>query len=116
MLGIELEPGSDSTYSLRYWRDDILHEIQIEYGFTVKGIRPIKSKFSRARPVAQAIRNGKIRFSKHLQPILEQPNGLFEQFMTITPDMEIMKKQKSPDDVDALGYAWQEMSTFVKSL
>lgn len=116
VLGIEIEPGSDSTYSMRYWRDDILHEIQLEYGVTIKGNRPVKSKFARARPVAQAIRNGKIRFSKHLQPILEAPNGLFEQFMTITPDMEIMKKQKSPDDVDALGYAWQEMTVFVNSL
>lgn len=115
-LGIEIEPGSDSTYSMRYWRDDILRNIQYEYGVIIKGIRPVKSKFNRARPVAQAIRNGKLRFSEHLKPILEQKDGLFEQFMTITPDQELMKKQKSPDDVDALGYAWQEMTTFVQSL
>lgn len=115
-LGIELEPGSDSTYSLRYWRDTILREIQLQYGFMVKGIRPVKSKFERARPIARAIRNGKLLFSSHLKEILEQPNGLFEQFMTITPDPELMKKQKSPDDVDALGYAWQEMSLFVSTL
>ena len=111
-LGIELEPGSDSTYSMRYWRDDILRNIQQTYGIIIKGIRPVKNKFNRARPVAQAIRNGKLLFSKHLKPILEAPNGLFDQFMTITPDAELMKKQKSPDDVDALGYAWQEMSPF----
>ena len=116
ILGIELEPGSDSTYSMRYWRDDILKDIQYEYGITIKGIKPMKSKFNRARPIAKAIRNGKLRFSKHLQNILESNNGLFEQFMTISPDAELMKKQKSPDDVDALGYAWQEMSTFVNSL
>ena len=111
-LGIELEPGSDSTYSMRYWRDDILRNIQQTYGIIIKGIRPVKNKFNRARPVAQAIRNGKLLFSRHLQDILEAPNGLFDQFMTITPDAELMKKQKSPDDVDALGYAWQEMSPF----
>lgn len=116
IFGIELEPGSDSTYSMRYWRDDILRNIQYAYGFTVKGIRPIKSKFNRARPIAQAIRNGKLRFSEHLKPMLEKPNGLFDQFMTISPDLEIMKKQKSPDDVDALGYAWQEMASFVTTL
>ena len=116
ILGIEIEPGSDSTYSMRYWRDDILREIQFEHGITVKGIRPVKSKFNRARPIATAIINGKLRFSKHLQPILEMKNGLFDQFMYISPDLEKMKKEKSPDDVDALGYAWQEMATFVNSL
>ena len=116
ILGIEIEPGSDSTYSMRYWRDDILKETQVEYGFTVKGIRPVKSKFNRARPIAKAIRNGKLRFSKHLQETLETKNGLFDQFLYISPDVEKMKKEKSPDDVDALGYAWQEMATFVNSL
>lgn len=111
-LGIELEPGSDSTYSMRYWRDDILSRVQLTYGIVIKGITPVKSKFNRARPVAQAIRNGRIRFSKHLKEILEAPNGLFDQFMTISPEPEIMKKQKSPDDVDAFGYAWQEMSPY----
>lgn len=113
VLGIELEPGSDSTYSLRYWRDTILKDVMYDYGVTVKGIRPSKSKFERARPVARAIRNGKLRFSRHLKDVLEQPNGLFDQLMTISPNPEQMKKQKSPDDVDALGYAWQEMSMYV---
>ena len=115
VLGIELEPGSDSTYSLRYWRDTILQDIIYEYGVVVKGVRPSKSKFERARPIARAIRNGKLRFSRHLQEILEQPNGLFDQFMTITPNVEEMKKQKSPDDVDALGYAFGECSPYLNS-
>jgi hypothetical protein len=112
-LGIELEPGSDSTYSMRYWRDEILRNVQLTYGIVIKGIRPVKSKFNRARPVAQAIRNGRLKFSRHLAPILEAKDGLFDQFMTISPNPEDMNKVKSPDDVDALGYAWQEASPFI---
>lgn len=116
IIGIELEPGSDSTYSMRYWRDDILRQAQHRYGFIVKGISPVKSKFNRARPIAQAIRNGRLKFSSHLKSVFEAKDGLFDQFMTISPDKDLMKKQKSPDDVDALGYAWQEMASFITTL
>ena len=116
ILAIEREPGSDSEYNIRYWRDTVLSELVYEYGIIVKGVPAIKSKYNRARPVARAVNQGKLRFSKHLSYEFESQNGLFDQFMYVSPDSELMKKKKSPDDLDALGYAWQEMLLYLKSL
>ena len=66
---------------------------------------------TRARPIAKAIINGELKFSKHLKSLLEKKDGLFDQFMYVSPNPEEMKKVKSPDELDALGYAWNSLYT-----
>ena len=63
-----------------------------------------KSKFNRARPVALEIRKGNLLFDNSLD--LE---NLFDQFIYVHPSPEVMKSKKSPDELDALGYAYSEL-------
>ncbi len=116
VFGNEEEPGGDSLYATRYWKKDVLKDLIYEYGFIFKGMSPIKSKYTRARPIAKAVKDGKLRFSYHLKKKFERENGLFDQFIYVSPDPEVMKTKKSPDELDALGYAWQLMTKYVPSI
>lgn len=107
-MDFEEEPGGDSLYALRYW-EDVLADLISKYGIDVNGVPAIKSKYTRARPVAKAIIKGELRFSSHLKEQLERKDGLFDQFMYVSPNPEEMKKRKSPDELDALGYAWSSL-------
>lgn len=105
----EREPGSDSLYSLRYWKQDVLLDLIEKYGINIDDVAPAHNKFTRARPVAKAIKNGVLKFDSRLKEVLEKKQGLFEQFIKISPLPEVMKKQKSPDELDALGYAYDHL-------
>lgn len=107
-MDFEEEPGGDSVYALRYW-EEVLGDLISKYGIDVNGVPAIKSKYTRARPVAKSIIKGELKFSSHLKPILEKKDGLFDQFMYVSPNPEEMKKRKSPDELDALGYAWNSL-------
>ncbi|MBR3141131.1 MAG: terminase family protein [Methanobrevibacter sp.] len=110
-IDFEEEPGGDSVYALRYWVDDILADLISKHGIDVTGVAAIKSKYTRARPIAKAIIKGQLKFSSHLKELLEKKDGLFDQFMYVSPNPEEMKKHKSPDELDALGYAWNSLLT-----
>lgn len=110
-VDFEEEPGGDSVYALRYWMEDVLSDLINEYDVDIQGVSSIKSKYTRARPIAKAIIKGKLKFSRHLKDILERKNGLFDQFMYVSPHPEEMRKMKSPDELDALGYAWNRLIT-----
>ena len=111
-ITFEAEPGSDSVYNMRYWKKDILKDLIYEYGLLVDDERPSVNKFTRARPLAKAIKNGQLKFSETLREKLIKNNGLFDQFITVSPNPEVMKKQKSPDELDALGYAFQNIQKY----
>lgn len=106
----EEEPGGDSVYALRYWVEDVLSDLINKYSIDVNGVPAIKSKYTRARPIAKSIIKGELKFSSHLKEELERKDGLFDQFMYVSPNPEEMKKHKSPDELDALGYAWNSMN------
>ena len=110
-VDFEEEPGGDSVYALRYWTEDVLIDLINKYDVDINGVSPIKSKYTRARPIAKAIIKGELKFSSHLKEILERKDGLFDQFMYVSPNPEEMKKMKSPDELDALGYAWNRLLT-----
>ena len=108
-MDIEEEPGGDSVYALRYWTEDVLADLISKYGIDVNPAPAIKSKYTRARPIAKAIIKGRLKFSSHLKEELERKDGLFDQFLYVSPNPEEMKKRKSPDELDALGYAWSSL-------
>lgn len=107
-MDFEEEPGGDSVYALRYW-EDVLEDLISKYSIDVNGVPAIKSKYTRARPIAKAVIQGKLKFSSHLKELLEKKDGLFDQFMYVSPNPEEMKGKKSPDELDALGYAWNSL-------
>ena len=112
-ITFEAEPGSDSVYNMRYWKKDVLQYLIYEYGLLIDDEHPSKNKFTRARPIAKAIKNGQLKFCETLREKLIQNNGLFDQFITVSPNPEVMKKQKSPDELDALGYAFQNIQKYM---
>lgn len=107
-IDIEEEPGGDSLYALRYW-EGVLEDLINEYGIDLNGQTAFKSKYTRARPIAKAVIKGELKFSSHLKEQLERKDGLFDQFMYVSPNPEEMKNKKSPDELDALGYAWNSL-------
>ena len=102
-VGFEGEAGGDKIYSLRHWKKE-LQELSRSRGIRIKMIPASKSKFNRARPVALEIRKGNLLFDNSLD--LE---NLFDQFIYVHPSPEVMKSKKSPDELDALGYAYSEL-------
>lgn len=106
----EQEPGSDSIYSLRYWKKELLPLTQ-KYGVIINDVRPFASKYNRARPVAKAISDGRLIFNSRLDTD-SMKDGLFDQFISISPNLEDMKRLKSPDELDSLGYAFYELDKY----
>jgi len=106
----EQEPGSDSVYSLRYWKNELM-KLTRDYGVMVGDVKPFASKYNRARPVAKAIIDGRLKFNSELETDTMR-DGLFDQFINISPNLDEMKKQKSPDELDSLGYAFYELDKF----
>lgn len=106
----EQEPGSDSVYSLRYWKNELMQLTQ-RYGVMISDVRPFASKYNRARPVAKAIIDGKLKFNSVMDTD-EAKDGLFDQFINISPNLDEMRKLKSPDELDSLGYAFYELDKF----
>ncbi|AMK16314.1 hypothetical protein [Methanobrevibacter olleyae] len=104
VIKFEREPGGDSLYSLRYWQDE-LYDLTFPDGVIVDDIGTgSKSKFNRARPVARAIKNGELLISDDIDDDCLQ--RLFDQFIYISPSPEEMANLKSPDELDAVVYAY----------
>lgn len=110
----EQEPGGDSVYSLRYWRNE-LSNLSRDYGVTVADVKPFASKYNRARPLAKAICDGRLKFNSKLKTDTMK-DGLFDQFISISPNLDEMRKLKSPDELDSLGYAFYELDKFTPSI
>ena len=55
IINFEQEPGSDSAYALKHWQH-ILRDLVKKYGITVKKTQTSHSKYNRARPTANMIR------------------------------------------------------------
>lgn len=106
----EQEPGSDSLYSIRYWRNELM-KLTADYGVMITDVRPFASKYNRARPVAKAIHDRRLIFNSELKTDTMK-DGLFDQFISISPNLDEMKKLKSPDELDSLGYAFYELDKF----
>jgi len=109
IINFENEPGSDNIYSLRHW-EETLRPVTYPNGIIVTGTPASHSKYNRARPIALAIRKGELWFDDSLDL-----DDLFDQFIYIHPDPEVMKKKKSPDELDALGYAFSEIKNIMTS-
>lgn len=109
-VDFEREPGGDSIYSKRHWKE-VLRDLIFKYNLIVDDVTPFASKYNRARPVAKAIKDGRLKFYRELETDTMR-DGLFDQFISISPDLDEMKKLKSPDELDSLGYAFNRVSSY----
>lgn len=111
VINFEQEPGSDSTYALKHWQH-ILRDLVKKYGITVKKTQSSHSKYNRARPTANMIRQNRLFFDDRINP--EKLRSLFNQYVYVHPDKEVMKEYPSPDELDSLGYAFMEIQNIIR--
>jgi len=111
IINFEQEPGSDSAYALKHWQA-ILRDLVKKYGITVKNTQTSHSKYNRARPTANMIRQNRLFFDDRINP--EKLRTLFNQYVYVHPDKEVMKEYPSPDELDSLGYAFMEIQKVIR--
>lgn len=111
VINFEQEPGSDSTYALKHWQH-VLRDLVKKYGITVKKTQSSHSKYNRARPTANMIRQNRLFFDDKINA--EKLRSLFNQYVYIHPDKEVMKEYPSPDELDSLGYAFMEIQNVIR--
>ncbi len=78
----------------------------------MKKTQSSNSKYNRARPTANLIRQDRLYFDNRINP--ERLRTLFNQYVYIHPDKEIMKEYPSPDELDNLGYAFMEIQNVIR--
>lgn len=112
LLNFEREPGSSSEYALRYW-NNVLSDLMSKYNITIRDTPAsgTGSKFERARPHANSVRENKLFFNKELLTVTDGTGynyleSLFNQYVYVHPDKKVMKDFSSPDELDSLGYAY----------
>ncbi|MBQ3407964.1 MAG: phage terminase large subunit [Clostridia bacterium] len=111
VVNFEQEPGSDSTYALKHWQG-VLKDLVSKYGIIVKKTQSSNSKYNRARPTANLIRQNRLFFDDRINP--ERLRALFNQYVYIHPDKEVMKEYPSPDELDSLGYGFMEIQNIIR--
>ena len=107
IVNFEREPGSDFHYAGKYWYDE-LKEIIEKYGIVLKQTPDSNNKFNRARPHARAVKEGRLFFSSECDLRL-----LFNQYIYVHPDPNVMKEFPSPDRLDAVSFGWMELMNFM---
>ena len=112
LLNFEREPGSSSEYALRYW-NNVLSDLMKKYNISIRDTPAsgTGSKFERARPHANSVRENKLFFNKELLTVTDSTGynyleSLFNQYVYVHPDKKVMKDFSSPDELDSLGYAY----------
>ncbi len=83
-----------------------------KYGITVKNTQTSHSKYDSARPTANMIRQNRLFFDDRINP--EKLRTLFNQYVYVHPDKEVMKDYPSPDELDSLGYAFMEIQKVIR--
>lgn len=107
----EQEPVSNSTYALKHWQG-ILKYLVRKYRIIVKKTQSSNSKYNRARHTANLIRQNRLFFDDMIDP--NRLRALFNQYVYIHPDKEVMKEYPSPDELDSLGYGFMEIQNIIR--
>ena len=112
LMNFEREPGSRSEDALKYWKQ-ILGDLINPNSIIDTPASNTGSKYNRARPHANAVKEDKLYFNQTLlEDTVDNYNpltSLFNQYVYVHPNKEIMKNYSSPDELDSLSYAWIAM-------
>lgn len=108
LINFEREPGSRSEDALKYWKT-ILADLFNENQIMDTPASNTGSKYNRARPHANLVKEDKLFFNESLlsQTIdnYNPLNSLFNQYVYVHPSKEVMSQFSSPDELDSLSYA-----------
>ena len=123
VINFEKEQGSSPHYALTYWRN-LLSDLSVKMGFYVTDTSASStgSKYNRAYPVAFHIRQGTMLINKDIPVIFEGSqvynpvNEYAGQLVYLHPDREVMKDFRSPDESDAVAYAFEKMQESISGL
>lgn len=118
LINFEREPGSRSEDALKYWKD-VLADLFNKNQIMDTPASNTGSKYNRARPHANAVKEDKLFFNEDLlannvneyNPL----NSLFNQYVYVHPKKEVMKEFSSPDELDSLSYAWIAMDDLLSN-
>lgn len=113
LINFEREPGSRSEDALKYWKT-ILNDLLPMNSIIDTPASSTGSKYNRARPHANLVKEDKLFFNKALlldNNIDDIPlNKLFNQYVYVHPKKELMANYSSPDELDSLSYAYIAMN------
>ena len=108
LMNFEREPGSRSEDALKYWKQ-VLADIFNENQIIDTPASNTGSKYNRARPHANLVKENRLFFNETLlsQNIdnYNPLNSLFNQYVYVHPKKEVMSQYSSPDELDSLSYA-----------
>ncbi|WP_305557645.1 hypothetical protein [Methanobrevibacter sp. V74] len=96
---------------MKHWQN-VLKDLISKYGLIVKKTQSMNSKYNRARPTTNLIRQDRLFFDNQINP--DRIRALFNQYVYIHLDKEIMNEYPSPDELDSLGYAFMEMQNVIR--
>ena len=109
LINFEKEPGSSSERALDYWRS-VLGDLISPNSIRDTPASKTGDKYTRALPHALAVKEDKLFFNETLMNlpsnVYNPLNSLFNQYVYVNPDKEIMKQYSSPDELDSLSYAY----------
>lgn len=126
VLNFEREQGSAPHYALNYWQNLFL-DLGAKMGFYVMDTTASStgSKYNRAYPHAYHVRNGNMLINKDI-PVLYDVSvdgspyspvrALQDQYIYVHPDKSVMENYSSPDELDSVSYAFEEMQKTVTGL
>jgi hypothetical protein len=109
LINFEREPGSRSEDALKYWIG-VLADLFNENQIMDTPASNTGSKYNRARPHANLVKEDKLFFNESIlvnntidnyNPL----NALFNQYVYVHPKKEVMKQFSSPDELDSMSYA-----------
>lgn len=118
LVNFEREPGSRSEDALKYWKS-VLSDLFNENQIMDTPASNTGSKYNRARPHANLVKEDKLFFNEELlsdtvndyNPL----NSLFNQYVYVHPRKEVMAEFSSPDELDSMSYANIGMDTLLEN-
>ena len=109
LINFEREPGSSGEIALDHWKKVLGDLIPLN---NIKDTPASKTgdKYTRASPHALAVKENRLFFNETLMNlpnnVYNPLNSLFNQYVYVNPDKDIMKQYSSPDELDSLSYAY----------
>lgn len=124
VINFEREPGSSPHFALNYWIN-LFSDLSAEMGFYITDTMAatVGNKYNRAYPHAYHIRNGNMFINRDLPVLYDEGaepysilNAIQNQYIYVHPDKTVMEDYPSPDELDSISYAFEEMQKLVSGL
>ena len=118
VINFEGEGGSSPQYALKYWKQT-LKKVSSEHGIVIKKTpaSTMGSKYTRAMPHANLVRQGRLFFDRSLdinQGLYNPLKTLINQYIYVHPDKQVMEDYPSPDELDSVSYAFSEIQSVIQ--